>query len=87
MKWLILSIFLRIDTELTSWETYNYILYGYVNELVQLGCKDELILTTLQLWSTYLRKNEAAFFGKKETNLPKFAFNHNQRYGKPYILC
>lgn len=72
----------HLDLELTSWETYNYILYGFVNELVQLGCKDELILTTLQLWSAYLRKNEVAFFGKKETNIPKFSFKYNQRCRK-----
>lgn len=66
-------------TELTSWETYNYILYGFVNELVQLGCKDEVTLTVLQLWSAYLRMNEVAFFGKRETNLPKFSFKHSPR--------
>lgn len=71
--------FIFLDSELTSWETYNYIIHGFVNELIQLGCKDELALTTLQLWSAYLRKNEVAFFGKKETKIPKFSFKYNQR--------
>lgn len=70
---------IHIGNELTSWEAYNYILYGFVNELIQLGCKDELMTTTLQLWAAYLRKNEVAFFGKKETHLPKFSFKYNQR--------
>lgn len=69
----------NVGNELTSWEAYNYILYGFVNELIQLGCKDELMTTTLQLWAAYLRKNEVAFFGKKETHLPKFSFKYNQR--------
>lgn len=68
------------DTELTTWETYNYIIYGLVDELTRLGCKDELALATLQLWTAYLRKNEIAFFGKKETHVPKFPFKYRQRY-------
>lgn len=64
---------------MTTWETYNYILFGYVNELVCLGCKEELVLATLQLWSAYLRKNEIAFYGKSDMNLPKFPFKYNQR--------
>ncbi|XP_031632877.1 TATA box-binding protein-associated factor RNA polymerase I subunit B [Contarinia nasturtii] len=67
------------NSELTSWETYNYIIYEFVNELIQLGCKDELTLMTLQLWSAYLRKNEIAFFGKKETKIPKFSFKYKHR--------
>lgn len=65
--------------EMTTWEAYNYILYGFVNELLNLGSKDELMLTTLQLWAAYLRKNEVAFYGKKETNLPKFNFKYKRR--------
>lgn len=68
-----------LDAELTTWETYNFIIYGHVNELISLGCKDELTLITLQLWSAYLKRNEIAFFGKKETHIPKFSFKYNQR--------
>lgn len=69
-----------LDAELTTWEIYNYILFGYVNELICLGSKEELLLTTLQLWSTYLQKNEVAFYSRKDTNLPKFQFKYKSRF-------
>lgn len=59
--------------ELTSWEEYNYILVGLVNELINLGASPELKLVTLQLWSAYLRANEAAFFSRKELKIPKLS--------------
>lgn len=37
------------------------------------------MLTTLQLWTTYLQKNEVAFYGKRETDLPKFSFKYKLR--------
>lgn len=66
--------------ELTTYETFNYILYGLVNELVCLGCKEELILTTLQMYAAYLRSHEIAFFGKRETKLPKMPFKYKLRF-------
>lgn len=57
--------------EITSWEEYNYILVGLVDELIELGAKPELKLTTLQLWTAYLRLHEVAFFAKKNPKLPK----------------
>lgn len=71
--------FYYLDNELTTWEAFNYILYGYVNELIELGCKEEIMLATLQLWTAYLQKNEVAFYGKKETDLPKFNFKYKLR--------
>lgn len=74
-------------TELTTYETINYILYGLVNELVCLGCKEELILTTLQMYAAYLRSHEIAFFGKRETKLPKMPFKYKLRYVQRAGVC
>lgn len=75
----IIELWLISDFELTTWEAYNYIIYGFVNELINLGCKEELMLTTLQMWTVFLRKQEVAFYGKRETKLPKFNFNYKIR--------
>ncbi|XP_054726857.1 TATA box-binding protein-associated factor RNA polymerase I subunit B [Anastrepha obliqua] len=64
---------------LTSWECYNYILRGLVNDLLSLGAKEELKLMTLQLWAAYLRRSEVAFFNKKRVELPKLGFRFLQR--------
>lgn len=72
-----------IALDITSWEEFNYILVGLVDELIELGAKPELKLTTLQLWSSYLRLHEVAFFAKKEPKLPKLgAF-----FKKKYVKC
>lgn len=71
--------FFAIEIELTTWESYNYILYGFVNELINLGCKEEIMLTTLQLWAAYLRRHQVAFYGKEDTNLPRFTFKYKPR--------
>lgn len=76
---LIKKFYLMVDVELTTWEAYNYILYGFVNELINLGCKEDIMLTTLQLWAAYLRQHEVAFYGKEETVLPKFNFHFKPR--------
>ncbi|XP_011199724.4 TATA box-binding protein-associated factor RNA polymerase I subunit B [Bactrocera dorsalis] len=64
---------------LTSWECYNYILRGLVNDLLSFGAKEELKLMTLQLWSAYLRRNEVAFFSRKRVELPKLGVRYLQR--------
>lgn len=46
------------DDYLTSWECYNYILLGLVNELIALGARKELKRTVQVLWLKYLRKME-----------------------------
>lgn len=68
------------DNQLTSWEEYNYILLGLVNELIELGAKDELKLTTLQLWATYLRVHEVAFFSQREPRIPKLNASFKSKY-------
>ncbi|CAD6993652.1 unnamed protein product [Ceratitis capitata] len=64
---------------LTSWECYNYILRGLVNDLLSFGAKEELKLMTLQLWAAYLRRNEVAFFSRKRVELPKLGVRYLQR--------
>uniref|UniRef100_A0A1B0D9K8 TATA box-binding protein-associated factor RNA polymerase I subunit B n=1 Tax=Phlebotomus papatasi TaxID=29031 RepID=A0A1B0D9K8_PHLPP len=61
--------------ELTSWEEYNYIMLGLVNEALALGAPPELKKVVFQLWSRYLQKVNAAFFSKSETALPKLPTN------------
>ncbi|XP_037951886.1 TATA box-binding protein-associated factor RNA polymerase I subunit B-like [Teleopsis dalmanni] len=65
--------------ELTSWECYNYILRGMVEELLQMGAKEELKTVTLQIWAAYLRRMEVAFFNKKQAELPKLGLRFNKR--------
>lgn len=60
-----------ILADLTSWECYNYILRGFVEELLSFGAKEELKLMALQLWAGYLRSVEVAFFSRKLPELPK----------------
>lgn len=59
------------EVELTTWEEYNYILFGLTNELIDLGAKDELRMTVLQLWTSYLRKTDVAFTSTREPKIPK----------------
>ncbi|XP_059611457.1 TATA box-binding protein-associated factor RNA polymerase I subunit B [Phlebotomus argentipes] len=61
--------------ELTSWEEYNYILLGLVNEAMALGAPVALKKTVLQLWTRYLQKINAAFFSSSEAKLPKLSLN------------
>lgn len=44
--------------QITSWECYNYIILGLVEELIQLGAKPELKPTVMNLWFAYLNKLE-----------------------------
>ncbi|XP_075148080.1 TATA box-binding protein-associated factor RNA polymerase I subunit B [Haematobia irritans] len=62
--------------QLTSWEFYNYILRGYVQELLEFGAKEELKLMALQVWAAYLRRMEVAFFNKKHADLPKLGIRY-----------
>lgn len=64
---------------LTSWECYNYILRGLVNDLLSFGAKEDLKLMALQLWAAYLRRMEVAFFNKKRVELPKLGLRYLQR--------
>ncbi|XP_061388116.1 TATA box-binding protein-associated factor RNA polymerase I subunit B, partial [Musca vetustissima] len=62
--------------QLTSWECYNYILRGYVEELLSYGAKEELKLMALQVWAAYLRRMEVAFFNKKQAELPRLGVRY-----------
>nr|XP_013097682.1 unnamed protein product [Stomoxys calcitrans] len=64
--------------QITSWECYNYILRGYVEELLAFGAKEELKLMALQVWAAYLRRNEVAFFSKKHAELPRLGARYTQ---------
>lgn len=44
------------DSTLTSWECYNFILYGLVNELLELGADKKLRKTVKIIWLRYLKK-------------------------------
>lgn len=55
----------------TTWEAYNWILKGMVDQIIELGAKPSLKVVILQLWATYLRKLEVAFISRKYTVLPK----------------
>uniref|UniRef100_A0A8D8NY04 TATA box-binding protein-associated factor RNA polymerase I subunit B n=1 Tax=Culex pipiens TaxID=7175 RepID=A0A8D8NY04_CULPI len=56
---------------ITSWEQANYILLGYTDLLGTLGAGASFKLTVLQLWTTYLRRMEIAFFDKEAPELPR----------------
>ncbi|XP_065075441.1 TATA box-binding protein-associated factor RNA polymerase I subunit B [Ochlerotatus camptorhynchus] len=79
---------------ITSWEQINYILLGYTDRLVTLGAGDEFKLTVLQLWTTYLRRMEVAFFDKEKPERPRLHVFHksmdatilyNRRKKKPRV--
>uniref|UniRef100_A0A336MX32 CSON009124 protein n=1 Tax=Culicoides sonorensis TaxID=179676 RepID=A0A336MX32_CULSO len=80
-------------TELTTWEAFNYILHGLVEELIRIGVTPEIKLTVFQMWAYYLKKTEIAFFNKKKPVLPKLPpiftrrdadilYNHQRRLRK-----
>lgn len=66
--------------QLTSWECYNYILRGFVEELLSFGAKEELKLMTLQVWAAYLRRMQVAFFNRKQADLPKLSVKYLQKF-------
>jgi TATA box-binding protein-associated factor RNA polymerase I subunit B len=65
--------------EWTSWEYYNFILKGLVDELIVLGASRALKIVVLQLWATYLKKLEVAFTSLTHTKLPKLGINYHPR--------
>ncbi|XP_063705341.1 TATA box-binding protein-associated factor RNA polymerase I subunit B-like [Culicoides brevitarsis] len=61
-----------VETTLTSWEAFNYILHGLVNEAIEVFQLDPKVkLTAFQIWTAYLRKHESAFYNDQERVLPK----------------
>lgn len=59
------------ENDITSWEFYNYVLRGFLQELIHMGAKPELKLMTLQVWSAYMGRMEVAFCKNNEMGLPK----------------
>lgn len=56
---------------LTSWEEYNHILIGFVDEILSFKTIPNFKVTCLQLWIAYLQATEAAFFEKDRIAQPK----------------
>lgn len=65
------------DTRLTSWEGYNYILAGLVDQLINLGESTELKEVTYQLWISYLMELEIL---SKKGHAPKLGANYKMKY-------
>ncbi|XP_011303328.1 TATA box-binding protein-associated factor RNA polymerase I subunit B [Fopius arisanus] len=63
----------------TSWESFNFILNGWTNELLILGASPEFKITVLQLWATYLGKLQVAFRSFKERCLPRLPLSYRQK--------
>ncbi|KAG8232013.1 hypothetical protein J437_LFUL011954 [Ladona fulva] len=61
----------------TTWEAYNHILKGMVDELIKLGASPMLKVTVLQLWIRYLQILKAAFL--PPGHLPKLGPAYNPR--------
>lgn len=64
-------LFVEKLNRITSWEQANYILLGYTDLLGTLGAGASFKMTVLQLWTTYLRRMEIAFFDKEAPELPR----------------
>ncbi|XP_068157859.1 TATA box-binding protein-associated factor RNA polymerase I subunit B [Drosophila tropicalis] len=60
-----------VDSDITSWEFYNYVLRGFLQELLNMGAKPELKLMTLQVWAAYMGRMEVAFCNNNDLGLPK----------------
>ncbi|PSN45589.1 hypothetical protein C0J52_15087 [Blattella germanica] len=68
------------ENEWTTWELYNFVLKGMVDELITLGANKEIKVTVLQLWTRYLQLLEIAFISKtNELCLPKLSLPYHQR--------
>lgn len=65
----------------TTWEIYNFVLIGLIDELIELGVSPNIKLTVLQLWAAYLSKLEVAFTSMNKKCLPKLS----KRYRKKLV--
>lgn len=65
---------------LTSWEIFNYILKGLVDEIMELGAKPEVKIVILQLWASYLRRLEVAFMSTSVPHKPRLDINFRSEY-------
>lgn len=64
---------------ITSWEEYNYILIGLVDEVISLGANFRVKKVVLKLWARYLQTTEAAFFSLHDECLPRLPANYQKR--------
>lgn len=71
----------------TSWEYYNFILKGLVDELIGLGAQKRVKIVVLQLWATYLKKLEVAFTSKTYSRVPKLGIHYRPRDAKLVYDC
>uniref|UniRef100_A0A1B6DEA7 TATA box-binding protein-associated factor RNA polymerase I subunit B n=1 Tax=Clastoptera arizonana TaxID=38151 RepID=A0A1B6DEA7_9HEMI len=60
---------------LTSWEIFNYIFKGLVDEVINLGASYQVKIVSIQLWTTYLYNLEVAFTSSKINRKPKLGLN------------
>jgi hypothetical protein len=63
----------------TSYEEFNIILHGMVNEILEFEHVPKLKVTVLQLWIRYLKSQEIAFHDANKLNqLPKLAAHYRK---------
>ncbi len=55
---------------MTSWECYNIVLKGLVEQLMELGASPRLKVTVFQLWALYLKTAKVAFVSETEEKFP-----------------
>lgn len=67
------------EGRITSWEEYNYILVGLVDEMVSLGANSRFKKCVLKIWTRYLQTTEAAFFSLEDECLPRLPVNYRKR--------
>ncbi|XP_067007471.1 TATA box-binding protein-associated factor RNA polymerase I subunit B [Anabrus simplex] len=77
--------------EWTTWEAFNFILRGQVEELMSMGASEKFKYTVLQLWAHYLSKLEVAFTSQSLKVLPKIGPSYHEKdrnlvYGTPAEL-
>lgn len=64
------------EDQLTSWECYNFILLGLVNEMIELGADPELKRTVKTLWYMYLKHLEV--IGNNDEHKPRLQAVNNK---------
>nr|CAD7262095.1 unnamed protein product [Timema shepardi] len=67
------------DYDWTTWEGYNFILKGLVDELISCGAPPNLKNVVLQLWVMYLKRLRIAFFSKKKEALPRLGLQYHAK--------
>lgn len=73
-----------VENKISSWEQMNYFLHGLTERMVELGAPPELKTTALQIWCSYLRLTEVAFFNKRQRQRPRLSLL-NQKWDMKFI--